>query len=538
MKIELSINGIVDKSVEVTKLKGLLYFVGFILYIASYLVQASAFPEEKNVSTGSRNALLSFPETSLLANVDWLAHYFDSSTVDDAIAFIATAESHGLNPEDYQLPTLQTYATQSTNAADNAHLYRLLSSRLALFIHDLKNGRYSPAIVDPAWHIPAQHFDAHEFLIHALQSKNLQSHLKLIEPTSNDYKLLTEALKNYRLLAQQNDWPQIPATPLLRPGDNHPAIVIIQSRLAAEDKLIALSHRVQSDFYDPLMEQAVMRFQARHGLKVDGVIGPQTREAMNVSAKQRVEQIKINLERYRWLPDDFGERYIYINLPSFKLKAFEQGQQILDMKVIVGRKSRQTPSFFSELEHMVFNPYWSVPKKLARLDLLPKQQQDPNYFIDNNIKVFSVDGSRKVEQDPRTIDWQSYSEYRTLPYTLRQEPGQRNALGKIKFLFKNPWSIYLHDTPNKSLFNDENRAFSSGCIRVEDPIGLANFTLNQPHQQHIIKQNLDSEQNRGLKIQQPVNIFVAYFTVSVEDNQVLFSQDIYQRDQRMIKILY
>ena len=127
---------------------------------------------------------------------------------------------------------------------------------------------------------------------------------------------------------------------------------------------------------------------------------------------------------------------------------------------------------------------------------------------------------------------------KNLPYTLRQEPGHHNALGQIKFLFQNPWSIFLHDTPHRSLFEDENRAFSSGCIRVEDPISLASFTLNKPSQQHIIQQNIDSEQNRGLKLQQSVNIFVAYFTVSPEDNQVVFSQDIYQRDQRMIKLLY
>jgi murein L,D-transpeptidase YcbB/YkuD len=179
-----------------------------------------------------------------------------------------------------------------------------------------------------------------------------------------------------------------------------------------------------------------------------------------------------------------------------------------------------------------------VPKKLARLDLLPKQQQDPNYFIDHDIKVFSINNGQRTELNPNTIDWHSYSSRTTLPYTLRQEPGHHNALGQIKFLFQNPWSIYLHDTPHKSLFNEENRAISSGCIRVEDPIGLANFTLNEPAIQHIIMKNINSEQNIGFKLPQPVRIFAAYFTVSTDNDQLIFLQDTYQRDKRMIKLLY
>ena len=525
---------------EVTKIKGSIYLLGFILFIASCLGHAATLPDadEHAFSSEDRTALHFPAETSRLSDSDWLSHYFDKKAITEAIDFIATAVHHGLDPKDYQLSTLKKLLAASADIPDKPKFYRLLSVHLALFIHDLKKGRYDPAFADPDWHIPKDDFDAQKFLIHALESKNLGSHLQYISPRNSEYKQLTEALKTFRLFAKQDNWSHIPATPLIRPGDSHPAIAIIQSRLAAEDKIIALSHTVQSDFYDPLMEQAVKRFQARHGLKIDGIIGPKTREAMNVTAKQRVNQIKVNLERYRWLPADFGERYIYINLPSFKLKAVESGQEKLEMKVIVGRQSRQTPSFFSQLQHMVFNPYWTVPRKLARLDLLPIQQQNPNYFIENNIKVFSVESGQKIEQDPSTIDWQSYSKNKNLPYTLRQEPGHHNALGQIKFLFQNPWSIFLHDTPHRSLFEDENRAFSSGCIRVEDPISLASFTLNKPSQQHIIQQNIDSEQNRGLKLQQSVNIFVAYFTVSPEDNQVVFSQDIYQRDQRMIKLLY
>ncbi len=520
---------------DVTKLKNSLYLLGFILFITSCLGYASTPNSGQTYSSKTRVELLSPSTTGCLSDSDWLSHYFDENTVTDAINFIATADNHGLNPADYQLDKLQQLLASTT---DKTQFYRLLSSRLALLIHDLKNGRYDPAIVDPDWHISKNDFDAQKLLIQALESKDLKSHLQRVAPQSDEYKQLTETLKTFRVFAEQNNWPHIPAIPMLRPADTHPAIVIIQSRLAAEDKLMALSHSVQSDFYDALMEQAVKRFQTRYGLKVDGIIGPQTREELNITAQQRVQQIKVNLERYRWLPDDFGDRYIYINVANFKLKAYENGQEKLDMKVIVGRKSRQTPSFSGELGNMVFNPYWTVPKKLARLDLLPKQQQNPHYFIDHDIKVFSINNGQRTELDPSTINWQAYSNRQTLPYTLRQEPGHHNALGKIKFLFQNPWSIYLHDTPHKSLFNKENRAISSGCIRVEDPIGLANFTLNKPEKQHLIIQNIDSKQNRGLKLSQPVGIFAAYFTVSTDDDQVIFSPDIYQRDKRMIKLLY
>jgi len=257
---------------------------------------------------------------------------------------------------------------------------------------------------------------------------------------------------------------------------------------------------------------------------------------MNVSAQERLRQIQINLERRRWMPNDLGQRYLFINLANYKLSAIENGNRKLDMRVIVGRKTRPTPSFTSQMNHLVFNPYWNVPRKLAKLDLLPKQQADLNYFYLKDIRVFSTENGQKIEHNPYTIDWGSVSK-RNFPYTLRQDPGVHNALGRLKFMFPNQWDIYLHDTSHKELFTESNRSLSSGCIRVEDPIALASFSLVDDNSEQTVLDMIASNENLGLKLTESLPIYAVYFTVWIDDGEVIFSPDVYERDQRMAELL-
>lgn len=454
-----------------------------------------------------------------------------------ALDFIQQAARHGLDPEDYQLSVLNQLLKDCQT--DNYHEFNsLLTQNLIAVIHHLKNGRFDPRLADPSWHIPQSQFDAKAFLLKAYSAENFSAQLTTLIPKNRQYQKLLQALAKYQKYAQQQSWPTVPETnALLRTGDHHPHLKIIQARLAAEDDFLALTHAVKSDIYDPLLELAVKRFQARHGLKVDGIIGPETIRAMNITADYRVKQIRASLERYRWLPE-LGERYVMINTANHHLQAVDNNQIVLDMKVIVGRKSRQTPSFLSQINHVVFNPYWHVPNKLARLDLLPKQQEDAHYLQRQGFKVFRINSNIKIELPVNSINWQSYSPRETLPFTLRQQPGDHNALGRIKFLFPNPWQIYLHDTPHKSLFDEAHRAFSSGCIRVEQPLMLADFIIADPQKRQVVTRGIASEKNGGLKLNPLTMLYVMYITVAVSDNQVVFSPDHYQRDQRMIKRLY
>jgi murein L,D-transpeptidase YcbB/YkuD len=284
------------------------------------------------------------------------------------------------------------------------------------------------------------------------------------------------------------------------------------------------------------LEQVIKQFQRRHSLIADGIIGPATIREMNVPAADRLQQININMERLRWLPDDLGDRYIMVNLANYRLTAIEDDEVKLDMRVIVGKTKRSTPSFSSQMTHIVLNPKWYVPNKLARLDLLPKQQANPGYFERYNFRVFNFEDGNKTEINPDSVDWKALSgQY--FPYLLVQDPGKRNALGQLKFILPNPWKIYLHDTPSKSLFNRSQRNFSAGCIRVEDPLALASFSLSKNSKQQPLLDIISSNENYSAELEQPLSVYAIYATVWLNGNEVMFSPDSYRRDQRMAEYL-
>ncbi|MCW8851711.1 MAG: L,D-transpeptidase family protein, partial [Gammaproteobacteria bacterium] len=350
------------------------------------------------------------------------------------------------------------------------------------------------------------------------------------------YLQLKAAAQRYQNYVELGGWRKIPATPELRAGDEHINISAIRDRLSFEDENINQPRPSKRDYYDKELQQHIKQFQRRHGLNVDGIIGPETMRAMNVSAADRLQQININLERLRWLPDDLGDRYIMVNLANYRLTAIEDDDVKLDMRVIVGKTKRSTPSFSSQMTHVVLNPKWYVPNKLARMDLLPKQQASPGYFERYNFRVFNYQDGNKIEISPDTVDWQAMSEQH-FPYSLVQDPGKKNALGRMKFVMPNPWRIYLHDTPSKSLFNRSQRNFSAGCIRVEDPLALAGFSLSKNSRQQPLLDIISSNENYSAKLEQPLSVYAIYATVWLNGNELMFSPDNYQRDQRMAKYL-
>ena len=400
------------------------------------------------------------PLQNISENYRWLGNQQLTNHAYDALDFIAASSRHGLDPEHYHYSTL-TQIDPSVSPDTAQQFDDLLTEGLVQLIHDVRLGRLDPTDVDPQWFIPQDKFDAIEFLQQALLFDHLRSQLNALLPNTTDYYQLSNAASRYQRYVDRGGWHEIAELPLLHLGDHHPLVPDIRTRLAFEGYNSALLSNADPTRYDAGLEQAVRHFQHNHGLKVDGIIGTGTRQAMNVSANDRLQQIHINQERHRWLPRDLGQRYILINLANYQLRAIDNGEQQLAMRVVVGRKSRPTPSFASEMTNLVFNPYWNVPSKLARLDLLPKQQEDPNYFYLHNIRVFTIEQGQKIEHDPYTIDWSSLSRH-DFPYTLRQDPGEHNALGQLKFMFPNSWQIYLHDTSHKELFNEAKRDFSSG----------------------------------------------------------------------------
>jgi murein L,D-transpeptidase YcbB/YkuD len=291
--------------------------------------------------------------------------------------------------------------------------------------------------------------------------------------------------------------------------------------------------------FDAALEQGLRGFQERHGLDADGTVGASTLAALNVPVEDRIRQIELNMERWRWLPQTLGERYIMVNIPNFHLDVVEHGQALLGMRVVVGRPTRRTPSFSAEMTHLVLNPHWYVPPTIAIQDKLPLLRRDPGYLSRQNFKLFRHGEGGATRIDPRAVDWSSVSA-RNFPYQLRQDPGPRNALGRVKFMLPNPHHVYLHDTPARELFAKNERAFSSGCIRLENPMELADYLLQDDSQwaqrRRVAGGKRGAEQVVLLPTSVPVHLM--YWTAWTSASGVVhFRKDIYERDQALDKAL-
>jgi len=293
------------------------------------------------------------------------------------------------------------------------------------------------------------------------------------------------------------------------------------------------------DFFDRGLELAVRRFQKRHGLTDDGVVGPATLEALNVPVAERLRQIELNLERWRWLPEDLGRRYILVNIADFELEVVEDGRRVLAMRVVTGKKMRLTPVFSGRMTYLVLNPYWHIPHKIAVKDVLPRIKRDPGYLVRQGIRVFESWDDLAPEIPPETIDWPAVTKH-NFAFKLRQDPGPSNALGRVKLMFPNRFAVYLHDTPSRYMFRKNQRDFSSGCIRVEKPIDLAAYVLDGDRKwtREKILSAIASGESRIAWLPEPIPVHVLYWTAWVdEEGTVQFRRDVYGRDRSLDEAL-
>ena len=297
-----------------------------------------------------------------------------------------------------------------------------------------------------------------------------------------------------------------------------------------------------SDLYDATLETAVREFQARHGLDVDGAVGKQTFEELNVPVERRIDQILANMERRRWMPDDPGRKYIFVNLADFLLKVVRDGKTLYTSRVVVGAPYTRTPVFTGSMTYIQLNPYWTVPPSIASKEILPKIKRDPSYLSKQRLTVFKGWSAGAEAIDPATVNWASFSS-RSFPFKLRQEPGEGNALGRIAFMLPNRHNIYLHDTPAKSLFSRASRGFSHGCIRVENPKRLAEIIFREIEEDpawtlEAIEAGIATNENRIIRLRTPIPVHLAYITAFAnKDGTVHFRRDVYGRDERLMALL-
>jgi murein L,D-transpeptidase YcbB/YkuD len=334
-----------------------------------------------------------------------------------------------------------------------------------------------------------------------------------------------QAIERYEAIVAKGGWPEVPKVDILRLGNRHPSVVELRERLTVAGDLEP--HAVGNDIYDSYVEAAVRRFQARHGLTIDGVVREQTLAAMNVSADVRLGQLKVNVGRLRALSGNLGNRHVVCNIPAARIEAIENGAAVSRHTAVVGKPDRPSPDLASKIIEINFNPYWTVPVSIVRKDLIPKMQEEPDYLTKNRIRILDA---RHNELLPSAINW--YSE-EAVNYSFKQDPGDFNSLGSIRINFPSSYGVYMHDTPFKNLFGEDFRFHSSGCVRVQNVRELVNWLLAETRgwSREEIDRVIKSGEQKNARLAKPVPLHWVYITAwASADGVVQFREDIYNRD--------
>ena len=473
------------------------------------------------------------------------------------LAALAEAGRHALPASRYrrdELAGLADALTSGSTPAQRARFEAEMTRTYLSYARDISTGILEPSKVDRELYVYPEHRTARELLQGLANAADPGLWLETLAPQTPAYSRLVERYRTFRLLSETGEWgPQLTQRKTLRPGQRSREVARLRERLTAmgyftgsaisarDDVVLAVADTVTdapepqlSDptLYDAELVEAVKLFQARHGLNQDGAVGPATRAALNVEPEFRAAQIAVNLERMRWLNRDLGAKHIMVNLASFDMAVIENGAQVFESRVVVGKaKEHRTPEFSDEMEHMVINPTWYVPYSIASKEILPKLKRDRGYLARKNMRLHGA--------NVNTVNWAAVTE-RNFPGRITQGPGKNNALGRVKFMFPNDHAIYLHDTPSKSLFNRDTRAYSHGCVRVQRPYEFAEYLLSAqddtPKQtfQRILKRGKE----RYVNFDEPVPVHLTYRTAWVDaEGNDQFRGDIYGRDKRILAAL-
>lgn len=448
----------------------------------------------------------------------------------------------GLNPDDYALPAISRL-WPSRKPSELAQLDILLTQGLSTYLTDMAYGRAEPCLLDPQLFATARenvNNEPGQLIMQASQAPDLDRFLRDQAPAHDAYRLLRIVLAKYRFIAEQGGWPQIPPGPSIKPDMQDPRVPAVRSLLRINGDYSCAEDA--SQLLDPELTAAVQRFQTRHNLNSDGIIGKNTLAAMNVPVAERIDQILINMELWRWLPHKLEGKQIYVNIAGFYLQARQDEQVEFATQVIVGKVYHKTPVFSDRIRYLEFNPFWNIPTSIARKEIVPEMLKDKAYLRNNNIRMFYGWDENGQEVDPATINWWELGG-KINRYRLRQDPGPDNALGKVKFVFPNRHDVYLHDTPAHELFRRDDRAFSHGCIRVSRPVDFAHYLLSGDDPSWTmerIQKILDEGKRTIILLKKPIPVHILYRTVAVDPDSgaVSFFKDVYGRDALLQQALF
>ncbi|MEM8794326.1 MAG: L,D-transpeptidase family protein, partial [Pseudomonadota bacterium] len=452
----------------------------------------------------------------------------------DLVKVLSSATTDGLIPSDY----LSTFPDDWMHR-DLAELEIVLTSMFRKWGRDLNGGRTTPSITSPDIVIARKDFDLAGWLLE-VERAGPETVQRRLRPAHPQYDRLRSMLSAYRGLAARGGWPAIPDDVVLKPLDRHEHVRALRANMTARG-YNHVNTSSDPDLYDKELLKAVVHFQGRNGLEIDGVLGPKSFAALNMPAEERVNQIIVNMERWRWLPNNLGKRYVLVNQAGFRMRLVEKGRTVDTRRVIVGKAFHRSPMFSDKIQYLDFNPTWTVPRSIAGNEILPKLRRDPGYLAANNYKVYTSWKSDAPAMSPFTINWSDVSS-RRFPYKSVQQPGPGNALGNVKFMFPNKFNVYLHDTPSRGLFARAERALSHGCIRVHRPLEFASL-LFRNDQAGLDGKKIDNIVSSGkltrVRLKTPVPVHLAYFTVWVDDDGIpAFFNDVYKRDDLVSRVFF
>ena len=462
---------------------------------------------------------------------------WDESKAGELIGILEKATDEGLTPNDYHFETLKSFSSSNRDDMEQAEYDLLLTDAFLLYASHFLNGKVNPETVDSEWQAIRREGDAKAYLDSALVKNTVKETLKALAPDLSAYRGLKNALAEYRAIQRKEGWKEIPSGETLKPGmADSVRIPLLIDRLKIS---LDLKSTIEDPFtYSDQVAEAVKIYQIRNGLEADGNLGKLTTASLNVPVEERINQIIINMERYRWAAENMGDHYVMVNIADFKMQVYKEGKKTFEEKVIVGKPFRKTPVFSSKMTYMVLNPTWTVPPTILFNDILPEAKKNPAYLVNKNIKVLQGQGSSATVVDPYSVNWSDLSK-RNFPYTLRQDPGPTNALGVVKFMFPNKYNVYIHDTPSRELFNKTDRAFSSGCIRLNNPLKFAYYlTKDKPGwTEETIQKRIDDKKEQSILLDKPLSVHILYLTAWVTEGKVHFRTDLYDRDQAVLQAL-
>ncbi len=443
------------------------------------------------------------------------------------------ASNQGLDPNDYHVQEIAAILEQENKQSlDNLTLLNLdltLTDAFLLYAKHMVYGRLDNHSAYPDWIVSKRNINLTELFKQAIASQDLQGMLQAIMPHYAEYYQLQEKLQAYRALLALGGWESIPLGPTLGKDTRGKRIYLLYQRLLATGEL----QQVKPDYrYTNILKSAIIKYQNNNGLKASGVVDKDTLSELNRPLSERIKIIELNMDRLRWLPLDMGGEYILVNIPDYSLQVIKETHEVMGMPVIVGKAGNRSCVLSSQISYLELNPYWNIPDSVVHKELLPKLRHNANYLNLQAIKVYTSFASPAL--DPLKVNWNSLNNPDLNHYKFRQLPGEKNALGHVKFIFPNACGIYLHDTPNRNLFSRRQRALSHGCIRIAQPLQLAGYLLasNSGWDVQKIESQVATGKRQVVILTKPMQIHILYATAWVDQNNDLqFRRDLYKIDK-------